>query len=287
MSRYLERYGMELDAAAARLVAGERPRPGRRPVLLAAAAVAAVVIVMLALSTADAPPEREAVPADTPSWSPELGDDRRGFTTAATDAPPQEQLAMMGVLRREQTAADRGEESLNALRFVDPSMVGVRTVYVRRLESHGVEAVLIPVARFNVDMDDRLPKSMPDRLREAYVEQSDGLCLFFPDPVDGGGLGCFSTENLQVGLGAAGASAPGRRVYYGIVPDAVAKVVIDLKNDAELTVVPNENFYAYSATSGPPYVERTRWFSADGELLIKSPPIQTFGLTPLRELRTA
>lgn len=174
-------------------------------------------------------------------------------------------------MRREQTEADRASESRNGLTFADPSEDGVRTAYVRQLQAGGVEAALIPVERFNVGME-RLMHKAPPELRPAFEEQRDGLCLWMPDPVDGGDLGCYTTEGLQAGLPAVSSSAPGRRVFYGLVPDGVARVQIDLKNGDRLTAVPRENFYASTTASGPPYADRTRWYDDEGRVVSEVPP---------------
>ncbi|MEJ7891447.1 MAG: hypothetical protein WKF94_02270 [Solirubrobacteraceae bacterium] len=66
MNGYLERFGAELDAAAARLVAGERPRRAR-PLLVAAVGVAVVVAAVIAVTLGGTAREREIAPADPPA----------------------------------------------------------------------------------------------------------------------------------------------------------------------------------------------------------------------------
>jgi hypothetical protein len=205
-------------------------------------------------------------------WAPQLGDDRRGHPTASASSPPADQLAVLGVLRRPATVADHGAQSTYALRLMNPSLVGIRTAYVRLLgtQSDGLGFVLVPVASYG----------SPD----GTGSKPDALCLFSRD-TDGGGLGCFTTSELlagaavmemyepapaspaPAGLEAAspGAASPGaagmgpasptagyQRVrgavnlagsrVFGLVPDGVASVRVT--NDlGSVTAAVTDNFF--------------------------------------------
>jgi hypothetical protein len=183
-------------------------------------------------------------------WSPQLGDARRGHPTASASAPPADQLAVLGVLRRPATAADQGPATANALRFFDPSVQGIRSDYVRLLgtQPDGRAYVLVPAKAY------LSPDGGPTR--------ADVLCLFAQDS-DGGGIGCFTTAQVRAGealgmserlidigtpvpagphaLGVRTIVAPGAQMY-GLVPDGVRTVRI---SDAggTLTVPVSANFF--------------------------------------------
>lgn len=118
-------------------------------------------------------------------WSPTIGDDARGHPTISPSSPPAEQLERFGVLRRAPTEADRGAQSLYALRFQGDAMQGVRTEYIRLLATRpdGRGSVLIPA-------------------RKGYGKP-DALCLFDQD-TDGGGQSCWTTEEVARGAAVIG-----------------------------------------------------------------------------------
>lgn len=126
-----------------------------------------------------------AATATTSIWSPQVGDERRGHPTLSASAVPEAQAEHFGVLRREATAADHGKQVRYALRFLDRKFRGIRTDSVRLLHvgtpGSPVDAgqILVPTVR-------------KDGIR-------DPLCLFSIDPADGGGLSCWSTEQILAG----------------------------------------------------------------------------------------
>jgi hypothetical protein len=167
-------------------------------------------------------------------------------------------------LRRESTAADRGAESTYALRLLDPSLHGVRTAYVRQLGSqpNGSGFILIPVQSYQA----------PDASGSTIV---NALCIFGRDR-DGGGLGCYSMQQVLEGraIGSVvqpapvqtpattGAQSSGshftrerisltRGFSYGLVPDGVTSVTIT-NRQGTITVPVRENFFAapLPATAG-------------------------------------
>jgi hypothetical protein len=243
VSDLLERFETQLLAARPR-----RRRPARR---------SAVVVGLVALAVA-AP-----TLAATQPWKPLLGDERRGTPSASGDQPPAGQLAGMGVLRRPQTAADRGALAQTALRLSDDNVDGVRTAAVRLLASPATDAVLIPVRRFNLNGSRFIAPDAPEELKQRMAPKTDGLCLFAPDPSgDGGGYGCSTWEEVEAGL-LPSSIGP---VVYGLVPDGVARVRIDLEGGRQLELGVRDNFYAgRSATARGPLT--TAWIDEDGAVL--------------------
>lgn len=178
----------------------------------------------------------------THPWSPTLGDDRYGDPepTISADAPPQDQMAILGVLRRPYTAADRDRLSRATLQFMNgKSTHGVRTDYIRRLgTTSGGAVTLIPIKRWD-------PR--PD------VLVIDGLCLFYPEPNgDGGGKSCWTTMQIKGGYAY---SQLGSHVY-GLVPDGVTEVVVEFGEGGSATAQVRDNFFDAAATgiNGPPTV---------------------------------
>lgn len=87
--------------------------------------------------------------AATSVWSPQVGDEQRGTPSLASGPLPPEQLASLAVLRRAQSAADRGPEARAALKLlVAHEEGGIHLDGVRLLSRHaGGALVLIPQAR--------------------------------------------------------------------------------------------------------------------------------------------
>jgi hypothetical protein len=206
-----------------------------------------------------------AVATATSIWQPQLGDGRRGHPTADFSSPPADELAALGILRRASTAVDRSAESTYALRLLDPSLHGVRTAYVRQLGSqpNGGGFILIPVQSYQA----------PDASGSTIA---NALCIFARDR-DGGGLGCYSMQQILEGHAVGSLVQPGpaetaataspqpsgshftrERVSltqgftYGLVPDGVASVTIT-NQQGTVTVPTHENFFQASlpAAHGP------------------------------------
>jgi hypothetical protein len=230
-----------------------------------------------------------AVAVATTVWQPQLGDERRGHPTADLSAPPADELAALGVLRRESTSGDRGAQSIYALRLLDPSLRGIRTSHVRLLgsQSNGLGFILIPVQSYEA----------PDAGAPSIA---NALCVFSRDS-DGGGLGCYSMQQVLEGRavgsfaqasqsGAPTAESPPSAgshfmreqgfltdgVSYGLVPDGVASVTVT-NRQGTITVPVRENFFQASlpttggsddgratSTSMPAMIQ---WRSAAGKVI--------------------
>ena len=139
--------------------------------------------------------------AATGLWNPQIGDGSDA-PSIARDAPPQAQLDALGVLRRPQADADRGENSEYTLKFFG-YLRGVRVDYVRLLgtEAGGAGYVLVPAASEGTSDAVKL-RDLKAR-REGYAttpSPSDPLCLFGRDPSgSGGGVNCFSLKEVLDG----------------------------------------------------------------------------------------
>lgn len=247
MSGYLDTLQDRFVEASRELSRARRRRVRRR------GAVCAALIVLVT------PPALAA----TGVWRPQLGDGRTPAPEISADAPPPDQLAMLGVLRREQSEADRGVASRYALQFVGSgSITGVRTNRIRLLaqsnDDRGV--VLVPVERYH-----RQPVPLPEDAPAAVREQinpppvQDALCVFQLD-VDGAGTSCWSTADVREGRAWM---ALGRRSFW-LVPDGVAKVRAEYAGHDPIEAPARENAVIYSRPDERAFERRITFLDADG-----------------------
>jgi hypothetical protein len=88
----------------------------------------------------------------------------------------------------------------------------------------------------------------------AWLIPGRGLvCLWVPDPVDGGGIGCVTPEQAGRGdlvLSLVGTdrygNETGRETVYGLVPDGITTVTAT-SGEGHVTAAVNENVYAFKA----------------------------------------
>lgn len=200
------------------------PRPGwwRRP-RIGVLAVGAILVT------------GTAVAATTP-WNPKVGGDLgdRELSRSQQDVP-EAQRTILGVLRREQTDADRNPAVLRALK-VTPSTLGsgLRVNGIRLLRAHANRTVLLlPFRRVG-------PPGMP---AQGF---KDGLCLYTADvanpsstpsgtPGFTSGAGCGSLNDVRRGRL--------RSTTTGLVPDGVARVRVTLTTGRTLTADVSDNYY--------------------------------------------
>jgi hypothetical protein len=224
--------------------------------------------------------------AATGAWSPQVGDDHRGHPTISASSVPGDQLAHFGVLRRPATDADHGEKVRYALRYLDArSFAGVRTDAVRLISTQDNGYVLIPTEEATLGGQAAAAGAPPD----------NSLCVFAIDSSDGGGLSCWTTEQILAGKAVlystkmapltpgeraavqkAGKEAHGKAftapvrprttgevTLAGLVPDGVATVEAGA---ARVRVPVADNFFVAHVTEGgvgsAPFV---RWLNADGK----------------------
>ena len=170
-------------------------------------------------------------------WTPVLGDSRFGEAppTISASAPPADQLAVLGVLRREQSPADRsGALATGALRAINASSSGVRTNYIRVLAGGSASSgfVLVPVAERRPSLVS--PAAIPDALC-LYAAQSGAFAV-----------NCYTLA--QVRSGAARNVAFGQ--IFGLAPDGVTTVTITAAGVAVSAPVQN-NFFDAPLPAGP------------------------------------
>jgi hypothetical protein len=265
MTALLPELSDDLAIAAERLAATPIRRPRRRRTRF----VALSTVAVLAASGAAA--------AATGIWRPQVGDGSAPPSLAA-DAPPQAQLAALGVLRRAQTDADRGENSEYTLKFFG-SLRGVRLDYVRLLgmQAGGAGYVLVSAASEETDgvvARMRALKARHDGLA-VPAPTRDPLCLFARDPQgSGGGVACFTLEQVLAGRAVMGMSGRGREAAFGLVPDGVAQVRAGNGPEAPVAAV-RDNFFELTA-SGADAGEASlmtglQFLDADGRVVMRSP----------------
>jgi hypothetical protein len=239
MTVLLPRLSEDLTAAAEALAA--RPRR-RRPSLRVAGFVAAGTLTAAGVAA-----------GATALWSPPIGDGS-GRAKATGSAPPATQVAALGVLRREQTDADRGAESLNTLKYLD-GHGDVRTGSVRLLgtQEGGAGFVLVPVvgpapATSQQGLTELLrAKKAEAEGRPVPPPATDQLCLFARDPAGSGGAArCFTLQQVLDGKATLGFVRPGHRIQFGLVADGIARVRADDGTTADV----HDNFFQLQA-GGP------------------------------------
>lgn len=201
--------------------------------------------------------------AATGVWRPQLGDGKTPAPEISADSPPADQLALLGVLRREQTETDRGVASRYALRFVGAgSITGVRTDSIRLLAQSSQDrgVVLVPVERY----ERRLPGELPEQLRKRLeVTIDDALCVYQLD-IDGAGAACYSTADVKAGRAWM---MLGHRAMW-IVPDGVASVRTEYADHAPITAPAKENAVIFSAPEGRVLELRATFLGEDGKPLL-------------------
>ncbi len=214
--------------------------------------------------------------AATGLWNPQIGDGS-DTPSIARDAPPQAQLDALGVLRRPQTAADRGENSEYTLKYFG-SLRGVRLDYVRLLgtEAGGAGYVLVPAASEGAS-------SAAARLRELKAQhdgqtppapQTNPLCLFARDPSgSGGGVKCVSLQQVLDGRAVMGRSpARGPLTQFGLVADNVAQVRSGDGPTARVVDVRDNFFEITTPVAEGSEPSALHFLDADGREVMRTPP---------------
>ncbi len=192
-----------------------------------------------------------AAVAGTALWGPVLGFEDGNRPTATSSPVPATQQALLGVLRRDQTNADRGAVPREALTRLSKQYVGVRVADVRLLRetASGAALVLIPVA------ETRREGATPQ------PTQRDGLCVLARETARSEAEACFGTEDVRRGA-ATGAIG---RLAWGLVPDGVARVVVHVRGGDGTSVldVADNAFTADAATVDPARPD-VIWLDGDG-----------------------
>lgn len=248
----------EVHDALARAVAAPRPtprrwrRPSRRAGLLA---VGAVVVT------------GSAVAAST-GWHPVLGHGERDRPRAAQTGVPAAQVAALSVLRREQTAADRGPQAQALLRLLTRQEInGVHTDAIRTLRRSGdAYVMLVPVERVGRH-DQGYPSSV----------QRHVLCVFYgylPAPLgtakvhgQAWGQTCGGLDQLKTtGIGGITHGSNGWATG-ALVPDGVARVIVCLRHHRTVTAAVHDNYYEVNTGNETAPGWGVRWLDAHGNTI--------------------
>lgn len=192
-------------------------------------------------------------------WAPLLGWEDGNRPTATDEPAPAEQRAVLGVLRRDQVAADRSGTSQAALRLLVRRYEGVRVADVRVLTpaDGGTPTVLVPVAK----VGDR--PVVPDR------PVAQALCVHTgPGPAADPSVPlmssrqCFTTTTVRQSR-AVFTFDVGLR---GLVPDGVARVRFEGPGHRPYEAVVRDNLFVASldvVSQG----DRLTWLDARGALV--------------------
>jgi hypothetical protein len=229
-----------------------RWRPARRTLLLTAGAI---VISGSAI-------------AATGGWHPILGDDHRGHPQPAHTSVPADQLAALGVLRREQTSADRSPDVRQILRLLPRREInGIHVDGIRLLRQRADSAtVLIPTEREG-SHDPGYPSSLQRRV----------LCVLtgitrapesghFPGGFSAGGT-CGNVQQLRTtGISATVGSDRGY-ILGGLVPDGVRRVVIRLRHHRLVRASVRDNYYEVNTGKEVAPGWPMRWIDANGRTI--------------------
>lgn len=173
-------------------------------------------------------------------WAPELGDSPQHAPAQSESPVPATQQAALGVLRREQTAQDRGADVERQLRFLSRTESrGIRMGAIRRLASShlpGRAVVLIPHESFGEEETAR-----GDLLR-------DPLCVSFPAQqsrrLDSSAFSCWSLAQILKKDAVAVGVGSNRAFLFGLVPDGVESVTVMLRDGSVARGRAANNFFS-------------------------------------------
>jgi len=164
-----------------------------------------------------------ALAATTP-WQPILGHPSHSDVPAGTTEtqPPASLSAVLAVLRRPQTADDRGAVAKKLLGSVGQEYASVSLPSIRLLTSQAGHQAVVVFA------------SAHGRSATGGYEEGNELCLEY-----GQGSVCGNARRLRQGTfaGAIG------HAQFGLVPDGVARVVLTFSNGQTRSAEIRDNFF--------------------------------------------
>jgi hypothetical protein len=222
-----------------------------------------------------------AVAAVVQGWHPTLGNDRHGHPTTSTVALSARSLTSLAVLRRPQDARDRGGDVQAVLRQLGAKEIGgihVPSIRVVQRERDRVVFVLAAdhvgrrVAGSTVSVKRRVlcvftGLRVPARTVTLPVKGKLTRVRLPPDFTTGQSCGSLAT------LGAAGIGllngAEGRLVAGALVPDAVARVSIRLRDGRTVSAPVRDNYYSVDVGKNHPVARDVRWYDAAGRLIVR------------------
>jgi hypothetical protein len=174
-------------------------------------------------------------------WLVQVGNPQYGYNPGlSATAPPAAQLNALAVLRSVQTPADRGPGVQAALEDVNEYTTGVRSNYVRVLETTPTgPVVLVPVVQRDAGPGS---PAIPD-----------ALCVYYPSQQPGAselGPACWSLT--QVLADQAVATSSGH--MYGLAPDGAQTITVaSPQGGTAITAPVSGNFFdvAIGPGAGP------------------------------------
>ena len=197
-----------------------------------------------------------AATATVAGWSPFDDADRSprlpAPSTSQQGAAP-ELAATLGVLRRDQTDADRGVDTKKAARAFS-STGGYRGAQLKGIRVLDPERgiVLIPFERGPVPLDPQ-GRPLPGFDPASYTNVA---CLFEQSGDGFAGIGCHSADKIR--SGRAISSGSGR--VTGLVPDGVASVRLGRGAQSTEAAV-RDNLFVAEGADAPRAIE---WLAEDG-----------------------
>jgi hypothetical protein len=259
VSDFLDRYHRQLVTAAGQVL----PRPAPSTRFRWRRGQRALIVALAALLVSS------AAVAATGSWRGVLGvSDEATLTTAP---PPSSELAILGVLRRAQTAQDYGPLTRDALQYFGASPNGLRPGFIRLLavNADGEGIVLVPAVAYDPAFLNDSPS-----LR-AQLAKTSPVCVFYPDPLATGGVrNCWDQHDVEAGRATASLGLD----QYGLVPDGVASVLLTYRHGLHAEGTVRDNFFDVAAPREPADPEVTPrqpttivWRTDDGRVVATWP----------------
>ncbi|WP_210491897.1 hypothetical protein [Patulibacter sp. SYSU D01012] len=188
-------------------------------------------------------------------WGPILGHEDGNRPTSSATPAPSAQVQLLSVLRRPQTAADRGPDARAVLRAATARYGGLRTDTVRRVGTlpDGRSIVLLSVER------------LAPRVDAAPQAQRDALCLYLVRRTTVSQSNCVSVGAVEQGR----ASLITADAAAAVVPDGVSAVRIQLRSGGTRDVPVKDNAFVADTSDLAPASPVARWLGADGRVLPK------------------
>lgn len=186
-------------------------------------------------------------------WNPILGHEDGNRPSISSSPVPVSQSATLGVLRREQTAADRGLMAQEALAAATRRYVGVRLSGVRVIvgDGAGTGLALVPVDRLR-------PRSTA-----GPTVTDDALCVFGRTAATDFELRCFSTTDVREGraTGSVGARS------WGLVPDGVAQISVPSAGSEPQVLPVRDNAFTAATSTIDPRDRSVTWLDDRGRTI--------------------
>ncbi|MFL5781929.1 MAG: hypothetical protein ACJ760_11505 [Thermoleophilaceae bacterium] len=243
MTDLITRYEQHFHEAAQRQLRPSRYGLTRRPRRQLAVAGGVALLLVSVPAAADN------------GWFPFAGRSDPPSTTDVAPAPTL--MEMLGVLRRPQTATDRGGDTDYALKMLSGETYdGIQLGYVRR-------AAVGPADQGVVIIPSLSHRLVPDAIPNPHV-----ICIwrtdYFHGERAGGAPGCFDADDIRRGVAL---QQLGHRVDM-IVPDGVARVAGVSDGGSVDTAVPEDNVASWEGS----LPKRVVWYDASGKTLLSVEP---------------